>query len=163
MESFERERRIHIMACTSTWDQDSGAPESIAGNRRADRRYSILLDLRWKLIHRKRVLDTGEGSTLDLSSAGVRFESGRTLPVGLNVELAISWPVLLRGVTPTQLVVHGRIVRSEGSQIAIRMIQHEFRTVGMPIDHCSAPTNGARSRRPFLASVNGTASLAKIQ
>ncbi len=151
------------MACSSTWDQDSRAPESIAGNRRADRRYSVLLDLRWKLIHRKRVLDTGEGSTLDLSSAGIRFESGRSLPVGLNVELAISWPVLLRGVTPTQLVVHGRIVRSEGGQIAIRMIHHEFRTMGTPVNHCGAPTNGARSHRPFLATVNGTASLAKIQ
>ena len=123
----------------------------------------MLLDLRWKLIHRKRVLDAGEGSTLDLSSAGVRFESGRALPVGLNVELAISWPVLLRGVTPTQLMVHGRIVRSEGGQIAIRMIQHEFRTAGAPVDHCDAPTNRARPRRPFLATVNGTASLAKIQ
>jgi hypothetical protein len=121
------------------------------------------LDLRWKLIHRKRVLDTGEGSTLDLSSAGIRFESGRVLPVGLNVELAISWPVLLRGITPTQLVVHGRIVRSEGGQIAIRMIQHEFRTVGVPVDHCAAPTNSVQSRRPFLATVNGKAGPAKIQ
>jgi hypothetical protein len=151
------------MACSSTWDQNSRAPESIAGNRRAGRRYSVLLDLRWKLIHRKRVLDTGEGSTLDLSSAGIRFESGRSLPVGLNVELAISWPVLLRGVTPTQLVVHGRIVRSEGGQIAIRMIHHEFRTIGTPVNHCGAPTDGARSHRPFLATVNGTGSLAKIQ
>jgi len=151
------------MARTSTWAQESKAPEGIAGDRRVDRRYPILLNLRWKLIHRKRVLDAGEGSTLDLSSAGVRFESGKTLPVGLNVELAISWPVLLRGVTPTQLVAHGRIVRSEGGQIAIRMIQHEFRTVGTPLNHCGAPTNGARSHKPFLANVNGTASLAKIQ
>ena len=151
------------MACSSTWNQDSRAPESIAGNRRADRRYSVLLDLRWKLIHRKRILDTGEGNTLDLSSAGVRFESGRTLPVGLNVELAISWPVLLRGITPTQLVVHGRIVRAEGGQIAIRMIHHEFRTMGTPVDHRGAPTNGAHAHRPFLATVNGTASLSKIQ
>ncbi|MGB7718403.1 MAG: PilZ domain-containing protein [Bryobacteraceae bacterium] len=151
------------MACNSTWDQESRAPESIAGNRRADRRYSIQLDLRWKLIHRKRVLDAGEGSTLDLSSAGVRFESGKTLPVGLNVELAISWPVLLRGVTPTQLVAHGRIVRSEGGQIAIRMIQHEFRTVATSVNHCGAPTNGASSHKPFLATVNGTTSLGKIQ
>ena len=146
------------MACSSTWDPGNRAPDSIAGNRRADRRYSMLLDLRWKLIHRKRVLDSGEGSTIDLSSGGVRFESSRALPTGLNVELAISWPVFLRGVTPTQLMVHGRIVRSEGGQIAIRMIQHEFRTVRTPGNHGDAPTNRARPRRPVLATVHGTAS-----
>lgn len=151
------------MACSIAWDRESKAPEGIAGDRRFDRRYPILLNLRWKLIHRKRVLDAGEGSTLDLSGGGVRFESGRTLPVGLNMELAISWPVLLRDVAPMQLVVQGRIVRSEDGHIAIRMIQHEFRTVGMPANHCDAPSNGARPHTPFLATVNRAASLAKIQ
>ena len=151
------------MACSIAWDPKNKALESIAGDRRSDRRYPILLDLRWKLIHRKRILDTGEGNTLDLSSAGVRFESGRTLPVGLNVELAISWPVLLRGITPTQLVVHGRIVRSQGGQIAVRMVQHEFRTVGMPANHSGAPSKAADTDTPFLTAVNGRASFAKIR
>ena len=145
------------MACSSVWDQESRAPETIAGDRRFDRRYPILLDLRWKLIRRKRVLDMGVGATIDLSRGGVRFEAGRPLPEGLNVELAISWPVLLRDVTPMQLVVQGRIVRSEGGRIAIRTTQHEFRTVGLPANH------GARPHAPFLAAVNGTASFAKIQ
>jgi hypothetical protein len=142
------------MACSSTWDQETKAPEVIAGDRRVDRRYPILLDLRWKLMHRKRVLDAGEGSTLDLSSAGVRFESGRTLPLGLDVELAISWPVLLHNLAPLQLVVQGRIVRSEGGRIAIRMTQHEFRTVGMSANHCDTPSRTARPQAPFLATIN---------
>jgi hypothetical protein len=141
------------MACSSTWDRETKAPEQIAGDRRLDRRYPTLLDLRWKLLHRKQVLDAGEGSTLDFSSGGVRFESGRALPEGFNVELAISWPALLHNITPMQLVVQGRIVRSEGGKIAIRMIQHEFRTVGMPASRCAAPS------RPFLAALNGRATL----
>jgi hypothetical protein len=143
------------MACSSTWNQETEAPEGIAGERRVDRRYPILLDLRWKLIHRKRVLDSGEGSTIDLSSGGVRFESGRTLPEGFDVELAILWPVLLHNVAPMQLVVQGRVVRSQGCQIAIRMAQHEFRTVGTPAT--------ARPHTPFLAAINGTATLGKFQ
>jgi hypothetical protein len=103
------------------------------------------------------------GSTRDLSRGGVQFESGRPLPERLDVELAVSWPVLLHNVAPMQLVVQGRIVRSESGRIAIRMIQHEFRTVGMPADHCSAPSPTTRSNTPFPATVNGTASLAKIQ
>jgi hypothetical protein len=148
------------MACSSTWDQESKAPGSIAGNRRSDRRYPILLDLRWKLIRRKRVLDTGTGRTLDLSGGGIRFESSRPLPEGFNVEMAISWPVLLHNVAPMQLVVQGRIVRSEGCRIAIRMTQHELRTVSMSANHCVALPKAAL---PFLAPVNGRPSLAKVQ
>jgi hypothetical protein len=151
------------MACGSAWDQDSKIPDGIAGDRRADRRYPILLDLRWRLMHRKRVLDTGEGSTLDLSSGGVRFESSRTLPLGLNLELAISWPVLLHNAAPMQLMVRGRIVRSEGGRIAIRMIQHEFRTVGTSGNHCGASSKAVPPHTPFLATVNGTAGFAKLQ
>jgi hypothetical protein len=151
------------MACSSTWDRETKAPEGIAGDRRVDRRYPLLLDLRWKLIHRKRVLDTGEGSTLDFSSGGVRFESGRTLPEGFDVELAIRWPVLLHNVAPMQLVVQGRIVRSRDGEIAVRMVQHEFRTVGMPAHHSDAPTKAADTGTPFLTAVNGGARFAKLQ
>ena len=151
------------MACSSTWDLESKATESIAGDRRSHRRYPILLDMRWKLIHRKRVLDTGTGRTLDLSRGGIRFETSRPLPAGLNVQLAVAWPVLLHNKAPMQLVVQGRIVRSEDGRIAIRMTQHEFRTVGMPANHCSAPSPATRPRVPFLAAANGMASLAKTQ
>ena len=151
------------MACGSTWDQESKRLECIAGDRRSDRRYPILLDLRWKLIRRKKVLDTGTGRTFDLSRGGVGFESSRSLPMGLNVELAIAWPVLLHNVAPMQLVVEGRIVRSEGGRIAIRMIQHEFRTVGMSANRCEAPSSAARPHAPFLGAVNSTPLYAKIQ
>jgi hypothetical protein len=151
------------MASGSAWDQESKKLESIAGDRRFDRRYSILLDLQWKLIHRKRVLDAGAGKTLDVSGGGVRFESGRTLPKGLKVELAISWPILLRGLAPMQLVVQGRILRSEGGRTAIRMIQHEFRTVGISTHLGSAPSKAGRPHMPFLPNINAMASLRKIQ
>src|SRR5262245_17615401 len=94
--------------------------DTIAGDRRNSQRYGLHLDLRWKLIRRRRVLDTGTGATIDLSSGGLLFDAGRHLPEGLNVELAIAWPVLLHNVAPLQLMVSGRIVRSRGRHIAIR-------------------------------------------
>jgi hypothetical protein len=105
--------------------------EGISGNRRFDRRYDLQLELQWKLIRRRRVLDIGTGRSLDLSSSGILFDAGRCLPVGFNVELAISWPVLLDKVAPLKLVVSGRIVRSDGGRAAIRIVQHEFRAVGI--------------------------------
>jgi hypothetical protein len=116
------------------WSEEAEKTESISGDRRRDRRYGLHLDLRWKLIRRRRVLETGVGQTVDLSSGGILFASGRTLPVGLNVELAIAWPVLLRNEAPMQLIVSGRIVRAGANGTAVEMAQHEFRTMGTSSD-----------------------------
>ena len=115
--------------------QNEETIDTIAGDRREDRRYGIRLDVKWKLIRRRRVLDTGIGRTLDLSSGGLLFDPGRHLPEGLNVELSITWPVLLHNVAPLQLVVSGRIVRASGRSIAVRTVQHEFRTAAVPSDN----------------------------
>jgi hypothetical protein len=103
----------------------------IAGERRHDRRYEIQLDLRWRLIRRRRVLEAGIGHTIDLSSGGIHFETDRPLPAGLNVELSIAWPAMLHNMAPLQLVVSGKIVRSSGRRTAIQKYAHEFRTVGI--------------------------------
>ncbi len=108
--------------------------EGISGDRRFDRRYQLELDLRWKLIRRRKVQDTGTGHTIDFSSGGVLIDASRPLPVGLNVELSITWPVLLHNVAPMQLVVSGRVVRSSGARVAIHITQHEFRTAGVQSD-----------------------------
>jgi hypothetical protein len=128
------------------WSEEAEKLDGINGDRRNDRRYGIHLDLRWKLIRRRRVLDTGVGRTLDLSSGGILFDAGRQLPVGLNVELAISWPVLLRNEAPMQLIVSGRIVRTAQNRTAVAMAQHEFRTSGVPADQRAA--NGAAAHAP---------------
>ena len=112
------------------WERHTPDGDSIAGDRRQDRRYQLQLELKWKLIRRRRVLDTGVGHTIDVSSGGILFDAGRKLPEGLNVELSLTWPVLLHNVAPMQLVVAGRIKRSNGRLVAIQTVQHEFRTAG---------------------------------
>jgi hypothetical protein len=117
----------------------------ISGERRQDRRYELRLDLKWKLIRRRRVLDSGTGASVDVSSGGVLFDAGRHLPEGLNVELSISWPVLLHNVAPLRLVVMGRIRRSNGRLAAIQTVQHQFRTAGATVENRDpgAPTRPA--------------------
>jgi hypothetical protein len=136
------------------WQEETEKVDSINGDRREDRRYRIHLDLRWKLIRRRRVLDTGVGQTVDLSSGGILFDAGRQLPVGLNVELAISWPVLLRNEAPMQLIVSGRIVRNVHNRTAVSMFQHEFRTSGSLVDQ--RPIKGIATHPPSLLVANGT-------
>jgi len=105
------------------------------------------LDLRWKLIRRRKVLHTGDGVTVDLSSGGILFDARQSLPVGLDVELSINWPVLLNNVAAMQLVVSGRIVRATGTTVAIRMTQHEFRTLASHVDSRPRASSG---RGPVL-------------
>jgi len=120
------------------WERQSATADTIAGDRRRDRRYQLQLDLKWKLIRRRRVLDTGTGHTVDLSSGGILFDAGRHLPEGLNVELSVSWPVLLHNVAPMQLVIAGRIRRSNGRLVAVESVQHEFRTAGISAENRTA-------------------------
>ncbi len=139
---------------------DFSETDNIAGDRRYDRRYRIELELRWKLLRRRKIRDAGAGRTVDLSSGGILFDATRPLPVGMNVELSISWPVLLHNVAPMQLVVSGRILRSMGSQVAIHMTQHEFRTVGIPAEH--RDLLAAATRTPIVITRGNLAEL-KVQ
>jgi hypothetical protein len=138
------------------WSEEVAQVDSINGDRRQDRRYRIHLDVKWKLIRRRRVLDTGVGQTVDLSSGGILFDPGRPLPVGLNVELAISWPVLLRNEAPMQLIVSGKIVRGGQNRIAVAMVQHEFRTSGVSAERANK-NGGAQAASAMLA--NGTSGM----
>ena len=65
------------------WGETVRRSNTIGGERRDDRRYDRRLDLRWKLLRRRRVIDSGVGCTLNLSRGGVRFHAGRVLTVGL--------------------------------------------------------------------------------
>ncbi len=104
-----------------------GTKEEIGGNRRAARRYDLGLVLRWSLLDRGKPTDWGTGWTVNFSSGGILFQAGCKLPIGFKVRLSIAWPIQLRDV-PLQLSVIGRIVRSDGDRVAVRMVQHEFRT-----------------------------------
>ena len=115
----------------------------IGGDRRAERRYELELEIRWKLLHRRRVLDNGTGRTRDLSSHGILFETGCAVPLGAHLEVEVSWPALLHGVRPLKLMAAGRVVRSDAACTAIRVMQHEFRIAGSPAQRAGTADAGA--------------------
>jgi PilZ domain len=152
-----------FMNRTTDWELPGNEPDKISGDRRRDKRYEIALEARWKLIRRRKVLDTGTGRTIDLSSGGILIEAERPLPVGLNLELSITWPVMLHNMAPLQLVASGRIVRAKGRQAAIRMIQHEFRTLGVPSEHRAVLAAATRTPLAFMGESRGNMTLGKPQ
>ena len=73
---------------------------------------------------------------LNIGSGGILFEIDDM--VGTNeipestrfVEVAMDWPFLLRGTCAMKLIIRGRMVRRDAGRLALRTVQHEFRTAG---------------------------------
>jgi len=97
-------------------------------DKRLHRRYPIALEVQYKLSHNGEVTALGTGRTFNISSGGVLFQTSAELPATGEIELRMPWPLALGGDCPLNLVVHGRIVRSDSKGTAIRSLRHEFRT-----------------------------------
>jgi len=99
-----------------------------AKDRRMKRRFAIHRELRYKLLEGGMIVAYGTGETLDISSEGVAFTAEQFLKVGAFIELSISWPALLEGITPMRLVVYGRVLHSARGSAACSVDKYEFRT-----------------------------------
>jgi hypothetical protein len=95
--------------------------------RRSGSRFPIVAELYYR-VRKHAAVETGWGRTVNISSSGILIETDHALPLGLRVELSIAWPVRLHNVTPLQLCVKARTVRTEGCRTALKIFRHEFRT-----------------------------------
>ena len=109
----------------------SASPDGLPANRRLHQRYPIELDLRYKLIHGRQVLNGGVGKTHDISTKGVFFSADQALPSGLNIELSMDWPVRLGGLCDLQVKIAGKVLRSGERGTAVQITHCEFRTRGI--------------------------------
>jgi hypothetical protein len=96
--------------------------------RRSGSRYPIVAELHYRMTRKHAEVETGRGCTVNISSSGILIETDHALPAGLRVELSIAWPVRLNNVTPLQLCVKARTIRTEGRRTALKIFRHEFRT-----------------------------------
>jgi hypothetical protein len=114
------------------------------GERRGKRRFRIERDARYKLLYGQHIAETGLAKTVDISSSGVWFTSDTALPMGVPIELTISWPALLNDYCPMKLMIFGCVVRSTDSGAAINIERYEFRTQGSTLFHPPAAPSEAR-------------------
>jgi len=111
----EMERRVRL-------------PKVPGRERRATVRFPLSLAVRYSVTQHRERVETGLGQLIDLSSSGFRFAAQRPLAPGMKVDVAIDWPVLLDGATQLQLTATGTVVWSRGSETAVRIHRHDFRT-----------------------------------
>ena len=101
-------------------------------DRRANNRFPVQQEVRYRLLQTHTWGKGGVGKTLDISSGGVRFTTSDRLPTGRMVEIAMHWPARLHGTCPLQFVATGKVVRSDATSAAVRIQRYEFRTRSEP-------------------------------
>lgn len=111
------------------------------------RRFPICVDLQYWLLDEGRIVKTGFGRTVNLSSSGVLFEADEALPSGRAINLALAWPVRLDNKVGLKLRIIGRTVRKEYNCTAVQILHHAFRTRRLPVWQ---PDDRARGQTPAL-------------
>src|ERR1019366_1167826 len=137
---------------------DSGVrlPKAAGPDRRASVRFPLTLDIRYSVSHGRAPLETGSGQIIDLSSSGLRFAAREPLEPGLKLDVAIIWPVLLDEHVQLQLVATGVVVWSSGTETALRIQRHDFRTLRVGLKAASPQESDGLSVAGVKA-VNGDA------
>ena len=104
------------------------ATRETGSERRLRPRYGIHLPLRYKIVRDALVTAAGTGDTIDMSSKGIAFRCASVFKRRTPLELSVSWPILLNGTCPIQLIVRGSVIRSELKSTVVGVNSHEFRT-----------------------------------
>lgn len=99
-------------------------------DRRGTSRFPVQEDVRYSIDLSKTSKVSGVGKTLNFGSGGILFTTDEKLPIGSSVDLSVAWPALLGGKCALQFVATGRVVRSDASSAAVRIVRYEFRTRG---------------------------------
>ena len=99
-------------------------------DQRIKRRFAIDEELRYKLLSGDRITEAGTGRVQNISSDGICFTTDAVLDYGARVEVSVNWPARLDHVCPMQLIICGRVVRSNARGTAVSMERYEFRTRG---------------------------------
>ena len=100
------------------------------GFRSSKKRYSLELDLRYKVMRKGEVTQYGVGRTYELSSTEVHFKIDESLPLAAEMELMLEWPLLLNGTCRLQLVIFGCLIKHRRERSILEIARYEFRTRG---------------------------------
>ncbi len=100
--------------------------DAISGDRRSRRRYDLQLPLMYRCLSNGKLVVSGVGRTLDISTQGIRFMPGAPLPESSRVEMMINWPVLSAAGKPIVLMAFGTVVRNTEEYAGVRIGHFEF-------------------------------------
>ena len=105
------------------------AKQNLEGDRRSHRRYDLDLRLTFRQVAGSKTLAQGTGRLGDISSGGARFMTSAPPAIGASIELFVDWPYRGDDGSLLHLLLCGRVVRRDGSSVAVQISRHKFRSV----------------------------------
>ena len=105
------------------------AVSQLTGGRRVSQRWEFTRELNFSYQNGHEIC-LGSGRAKDLSESGIRFENDHYVPEGREIELHISWPIMLQNTCPLVLVIRGPLVRLDRHGAVVHIEYCEFQTCG---------------------------------
>jgi hypothetical protein len=103
----------------------------VSPNISVGRWYPIKLVFQYRAYLGDRLVQTGAGETIEISSRALRLRMPKELPAQVaELDLAVAWPVALDGVTPLQWTMKAKPAWRAPGWIFVCIVSHEFRTAG---------------------------------
>jgi hypothetical protein len=93
--------------------------------RRATRRFPIVVALEYKAFRGRVLVLEGTGRTINIASKGILFHADRPLEPDFQLEVSLDWPTRHES-TNLRLHALGQIVRLREDEVAIRLLRPEF-------------------------------------
>lgn len=97
-------------------------------DRRASHRFPLRLSVRYRTLGTSERSEWIPSESVNISSAGILFQTPEAVPPGQSLEALIAWPVFLDKRIPLKLVTRGLVVRNTEGGSAMRFENYEFRT-----------------------------------
>lgn len=117
-------------------------------NRRANRRYVVSRSMTYRLSGAPKDERWQQGTVLDMSASGIRFETGDSIPHGAIIDLMMDWPGIYHGRNEVRLSLSGTVCRSGADGTALRILEHDFRFEPVQISK-----RYRRTERPFTVAL----------
>ena len=94
--------------------------------RRATRRFPIVVPLEYKAFRGSVLVGEGVGRTINIASGGILFHAVPPLEPDSHLELSLDWPVLHEKRAHLRLHALGQVVRLREDQAAVRLFRPEL-------------------------------------
>jgi hypothetical protein len=102
-------------------------PGKMRPERRAVSRFPLVVEVSYTVTQRRVAVETGSGTTIDLSSHGLCFIADQPLRTGQKLEVSIDWPGSFDSAIKLQVVISGVVVRTNKTLTALQIKRHELR------------------------------------
>ena len=130
-----------------------GQPE-----RRRTRRYAIEQEVRYCVSYREQISQKGAGRLINISLSGILFKSERPIFPGAPLTVVMNCAGLLDQTPPTELMIQGRVVRSNEKGTASTIDRYEFRSESRAVKSCRLGTILVLSAAPRFLGATAPAS-----